>query len=287
MNQQFTEIADIYLTTRCDMNCVFCYANKSEGNLSLQQFNDIADLLWKNGSRIIGITGGEPLLHEDVVKACSYAKAVGFQTILYTNGNKLTKDMLALLAPNIDWFALSLDGFEEVNKIIGRTSNHHETIFRVIEEINYNYPSCKVRLTTVVTKQNISDVEKIAQSLLEKRLRIGFWSIKQMLPTRKGKTIYNEFGFSEEEFNRNMTEILNQYGGHIPIRLRNLSDKSGDIMCVHVNGLCTTTIKENNDYRIISLGNILEDCENTLMKWNQYKSSVNSGGYYESWNSAI
>jgi MoaA/NifB/PqqE/SkfB family radical SAM enzyme len=72
--------------------------------------------LWLNKIRELGVTrlgiqGGEPLLHPDIVRVVKHARSLGFYKIsLSTNGLLLTKPMLAELeAAGLDEMQMSID----------------------------------------------------------------------------------------------------------------------------------------------------------------------------------
>ena len=83
-------ICNFYVTLRCNATCEFCqiwhHPEHQEigeaGNLS----GEILAGLKKEGVKDLKITGGEPLLREDLPEILKTAKELGFQIELTTNG---------------------------------------------------------------------------------------------------------------------------------------------------------------------------------------------------------
>ena len=66
----------VSVTSRCNLHCDFCHreGNRGEGDLPLEQFQQIASAARKCGFNKIKFTGGEPLLHPQIVDMVHFAK---------------------------------------------------------------------------------------------------------------------------------------------------------------------------------------------------------------------
>jgi radical SAM protein with 4Fe4S-binding SPASM domain len=114
------------VTTRCNLDCIHCYASSvdsmqaelttAEGKRLLEQIAEVDKF------RMIVITGGEPLVRNDIFELIEYAGKLGFHIIFSTNGTLLkptmAKDLARLGVAN---FSISLDGY---------TAACHESIRR-------------------------------------------------------------------------------------------------------------------------------------------------------------
>ncbi len=114
------------VTTRCNLNCIHCYASSvdsSQAELSTVEGKRLLDQIAENDEiRMIVITGGEPLLRKDIFELIEYAGKLGFSIIFSTNGTLLTPDAAKDLARlGVANFSISLDGF---------TTQCHESIRR-------------------------------------------------------------------------------------------------------------------------------------------------------------
>ncbi len=88
------------LTRRCNLECAHCYiaagpAASSEGELSTRACHRIADeILALNPAPMFILSGGEPLLREDLPAIASYAARRGATVVVGTNGTLLTDDKI-------------------------------------------------------------------------------------------------------------------------------------------------------------------------------------------------
>jgi len=114
------------ITTRCNLNCIHCYASSvdsTQQELTTAEGKRLLDqIAAADKFRMIVITGGEPLLRKDIFEIVEYVGKLGFHIIFSTNGTLLTPGMAKDLAKlGVANFSISLDGF---------TSQCHETIRR-------------------------------------------------------------------------------------------------------------------------------------------------------------
>ncbi len=87
------------VTGRCDCSCVHCSARdrRSQGELSLQAWTHIIAKLQQMGVSIFGLTGGEPLLRDDLERII---QAIDDRSVSYvfTNGRHVTGERARSLA---------------------------------------------------------------------------------------------------------------------------------------------------------------------------------------------
>jgi Radical SAM superfamily/4Fe-4S single cluster domain len=99
-----------YITNRCNSRCSFCEIWRETPKSDARIGDVLANLrdAKKAGCRFVDFTGGEPLLHPELPRFLSEAKALGFITSMTTNCI-LFKDRAASLAGLIDLLHFSLD----------------------------------------------------------------------------------------------------------------------------------------------------------------------------------
>ena len=103
-----------YITYRCNSRCDFCDiwknpVNKKVSNAKFEDVKNNLDGLKKLGVKVVDFTGGEPLLNEDLPKILRYAKSLGFNVKLTTNGILYPKIAYEIKG-QIDWLSFSFDG---------------------------------------------------------------------------------------------------------------------------------------------------------------------------------
>lgn len=108
------------LTERCNLACAHCYIaagpwRGSEGELSTDEVRRIADeILAVNPAPLFVLSGGEPLLRDDLEAIAAHAAAGGATVVVGTNGTRLTAERIASLQEaGVSGVAVSVDSLEE------------------------------------------------------------------------------------------------------------------------------------------------------------------------------
>ncbi len=106
------------ITNRCNLYCKHCYSSanqETEGDLTLEEIKRISESLRKNGIKFVILSGGEPLLREDVYEIANILRSRGMRTYLSTNGLLINKENVRKIAKSFDYVGISIDGTPEVH----------------------------------------------------------------------------------------------------------------------------------------------------------------------------
>ena len=113
------------ITYRCPLHCAFCYNptdydKHTQNELSTEQWINVLRDARKLGALQLGISGGEPLLRDDIEEIVVEAKKLGYYSNLITSGVGLTeKRIQAFKEGGLDHIQLSMhDITEEINNFI-------------------------------------------------------------------------------------------------------------------------------------------------------------------------
>jgi radical SAM protein with 4Fe4S-binding SPASM domain len=104
------------LTRRCNLECAHCYISagpheSATSELATAECRRIVDeLLAVNPAPMLILSGGEPLLREDLTEIASYAAGKGATVVVGTNGTLLTDERIAALKDaGVRGVAVSID----------------------------------------------------------------------------------------------------------------------------------------------------------------------------------
>jgi len=105
------------VTRRCNLKCVHCYAHATaiapEGELSLDQGLALLDDLKAFGVPVVLFSGGEPLMHPDLLTLVEHAVTLGLRAVISTNGTLIDREMAGQLKGfGLSYVGISLDGVE-------------------------------------------------------------------------------------------------------------------------------------------------------------------------------
>jgi len=102
------------ITRSCNLLCAHCRssstANTYEDELSTEECFRLIDGIAEIGKPVLILTGGEPLLRQDLFPIARYAVDKGLRVVMGTNGTLITEDIAAKLkAIPISRVAISID----------------------------------------------------------------------------------------------------------------------------------------------------------------------------------
>jgi MoaA/NifB/PqqE/SkfB family radical SAM enzyme len=89
----------------------------------------------------VSLTGGEPLLHPEVVEFIRYAKERGLSCSLVTNGWNLARYARDIVSAGVDILTVSIDGPEEMHDAIRGVKGLYRRIMEGVREVK----QCKKR----------------------------------------------------------------------------------------------------------------------------------------------
>jgi radical SAM protein with 4Fe4S-binding SPASM domain len=108
-------------TFACDSNCLHC-ASASKPALSDEVDTAgamrIVDQIYDFGASFLGISGGEPLLRRDLFEVIRYARKIGLNASIITDGHLLDKKAFENIVQNEVRVSISIDGGEKTNDLI-------------------------------------------------------------------------------------------------------------------------------------------------------------------------
>ena len=182
----------VSVTDRCDLRCVYCMKEKMQflpkkEILTLEEIERLCDNFIELGVEKIRITGGEPLVRNDIIKLIEKLNHKKNDTslkeiTLTTNGTLLKKYAKILKLNGINRINLSLDTInsEKYNKIT-RFGNIKK-VFEGIDEALQN--NIKIKINTVVIKDfNEDEIEKLINWTNNKKLDLTFIEVMPMEET--------------------------------------------------------------------------------------------------------
>ena len=78
------------ITLRCPLKCSHCYVDagerEAEGVLSTEEAFRVIDQICETGKPVVVLSGGEPLLREDIFAIARYGTEQGLRMVMGTSG---------------------------------------------------------------------------------------------------------------------------------------------------------------------------------------------------------
>jgi pyrroloquinoline quinone biosynthesis protein E len=200
------------ITYRCPLHCAFCYnptdyADHTKNELNTDEWIKVLRDARKMGALQLGISGGEPLLRDDIEDIVTEANQLGYYSNLITSGVGLTEKRIdAFKAGGLDHIQLSMhDITEEISNFVTDTKTFKlkQKVAAMIKDRGY-----PMVLNVVIHRYNIGHIKEILE--MAEKLGADYvelantqyygWSLinrNQLMPTKEqideAEKITNEF----------------------------------------------------------------------------------------------
>ncbi|MFZ5968444.1 MAG: radical SAM protein [Bacillota bacterium] len=187
------------ITQKCNYYCKHCYSNAScEEDVDTLNFGEITKIIddfEANNVPVILLSGGEPLIRNDIFDIIRYIAGKKIRISLSTNGSLIDKSTAAALkGMGISYVGISIDGTREKNDDFRGVSGAFDNTIKAIE--NCYHAGQKVGLRFTLQKNNYKDVPSILELMEEMKVdRICFY---HLVPSGRGKDITDQMLSNEE-----------------------------------------------------------------------------------------
>jgi len=153
------------ITRKCNLNCVHCRAGSDRGpypgELSTAKCMEILKEIREVGTPIVILTGGEPLLREDVFDLAQKGTDLGLRMVMATNGTLLRPGVIEMMqGSGIKRVSISIDGADEKqHDDFRKVPGAYQRALRGIEMLRS--AGLEFQINTTVTRHNVGDLDKI------------------------------------------------------------------------------------------------------------------------------
>lgn len=196
------------ITRSCNLKCLHCRASASHGpyagELSTRECFRVIDDILASGAQILILTGGEPLLRDDIFQIASYATGNGLRTVMAPNGTLLSQEIaVKMKAAGVSRISISIDfptadlhdGFRgEPGAFTGAVSGIKNAMDAGIE----------VQINSTITRMNADYLPQLIQMAVDQKA-VAFHPFL-LVPTGRGKDL-REHELSPEEYERTLNRI--------------------------------------------------------------------------------
>lgn len=208
------------VTRRCNLNCLHCRAAAEkgpyQGELDTKECFSFIDEVASFSRPVVILTGGEPLLREDIFEIAAYGNNKGLRMVMAVNGTLLDSQRAVVIRQaGIQRVSISLDG---------ATPESHDRLRGVdgafagaLEGIKYlQEAGIPFQINTTVMRGNLAEIERIMRLAVD--LGATAHHIFLLVPTGRGKGLAGE-EVSAEDYERILVWFAEQ-NGRIPLQLK-------------------------------------------------------------------
>lgn len=207
-------------TRRCNLSCLHCRAGAEDecypGELTTAEGEALLKDLRSLGQPVVILTGGEPLLREDIYHLARYGSELGLRMVMAVNGTLLTPEVVRRLREcGVQRLSISLDGPDAASHdaFRGQEGAYQGAVegMRIAREGGLPF-----QVNTTVTRSNLAHIPAIQQKAVE--LGAVAHHIFLLVPTGRGRALTEEIITARE-----YEEVLHWFAeqkGRVPLELK-------------------------------------------------------------------
>ena len=207
-------------TRRCNLSCLHCRAGAQNeeypGELSTAEGEAFLKDLRSMGQPVVILTGGEPLLRDDIFHLARFGDDLGLRMVMAVNGTLLTPEIAAKLKEvGIQRLSISIDGPDQASHDAFRGQEH--AFDGALEGIQAAKDAgLEFQINTTVTRTNLDDMPAIQELAVD--LGAKAHHIFLLVPTGRGRALTGEI-ISAQEYE----DVLHWFAdkkGKVPLELK-------------------------------------------------------------------
>lgn len=176
-------IASVYieLTNVCNLTCKHCYNASGANNKKFIDANMLLSAIDRSmlpQETIITLSGGEPLLHPEILYIIESLSHRGFKIDMVTNGTLLTKEIAMFLEKRKIRLQLSIDGTRDIHDFI-RGSGAYDKLMHNLKIVDNYYTMDRAVVKAVLTKLLLGHVSEYVEEMAKLKfsnISFGFLS---------------------------------------------------------------------------------------------------------------
>lgn len=208
-------------TLRCNAKCVFCGSRcgeKKQQAISSEVSSEEICACFKEVSErynardiMINVTGGEPLLRQDLFDVMGYAHGLGFPWGMVTNGTLITKETIQKMQESrMRTISISLDGLSQTHNCLRKLEAGFEKVKEAAKHLREADFLDEIQITTVVNHENINELEDLFLHVQD--MEVDSWRLavvdpvgraydnRNLLLSKEELDVYFDF-FQKHQFN--------------------------------------------------------------------------------------
>jgi radical SAM protein with 4Fe4S-binding SPASM domain len=150
---------ELQLLHKCNLKCRHCYlGDSSPMEMPVDHAVDITRQFSHNGGLRLLISGGEPLLYNDLRTYLEQTRTLKIRRVLFTNGTLINSKNISWL--DVDEIQFSLDGWEKGHEHL-RGRGTFEAVLRGIDLANAR--GIPVSISTMIHAYNLDEFDRLRE----------------------------------------------------------------------------------------------------------------------------
>jgi MoaA/NifB/PqqE/SkfB family radical SAM enzyme len=204
------KIVDWLVTSKCMLDCPFCFRpSMIEKEIDPEEDKIVMEQIKESSVESVNLTGGEPLIRENIGNIARELYEAGKGLVLFTN-TLLWRERIGDIQPYLSYIRIPLDGSTpEITHNLRGSSEQHKKIMDFLEYSSDGFEPT-VYVGTVLTKSNKDDIINIGH-IIERYPQIKKWSISQLTPRGRRLDSCYELVVNDLEFQDITSKVIETF----------------------------------------------------------------------------
>jgi len=189
---------NLQITSKCNLSCKQCNSNGRNHRgkeLSFVEIIDVVNELYYLNCKKIQISGGEPLLREDVFEIATYISSLGIETQILSNGFLIDEEVVAKLKKaGVSCVGISIDGLAETHNNLRSNPEAFEKAINALKLLVEN--DIKTNVLTTVCNLPLNEFDSMYAKLRD--IKVNNWIIQTSACVGRMKQ-FNEFALESKD----------------------------------------------------------------------------------------
>ena len=185
----------LYVTERCNLRCQHCWVSagsdqsQANGEVSIKEYEQLIDQALDLGLRHVKLTGGEPLLRNDIGRLLEFLSEKSLSIAIETNGTLITSEIATLLQKVKASVAVSLDAAnpDVHDQLRGVNGSHDRTLTGIRMLIDQGM---RFGVIMALYRPNLSQIEPLLN--LCRELGVARLKMNPILAMGRGEKLNTE-----------------------------------------------------------------------------------------------
>lgn len=194
------------LTRSCNLDCIHCRAAARFGpydnELTTKECLDFLDDVKSFSNPIIIMTGGEPMLRDDIWEIAKHGTDIGLRMVMAPCGFLVTEETVQkMIDSGIQRLSFSIDGAtEQSHDDFRRVKGAFASVMTAIE--NCNKMGMEFQVNTTISKHNLHELEDILKLVIKLGAKAHHPFL--LVPTGRGAELKDQ-EISPEDYEKTLT----------------------------------------------------------------------------------
>ncbi len=278
------------ITSKCNDNCKFCYRDKISKDLPLNENKKILKNIYD--SKVINkitICGGEPLMYDGLFELLdSIEKPKEVALSIVTNGIKLAKydynskkfiidkELVEKMISTFEWICFSIDSNNSrLESKVTRNPLHVKRIKVILKYINKNYPNAKIKINSLLSKQNYKNFESLHKFISSFSI-IKRWKIFRYLGNSNTEDINMYFEIDNKKCNAIKEFISKVSTSDLEISINDIEDYDGSYIMLKQDGI----IKVNTGSEFVDVLDLKKESISKYIELNEFNKDLHTQKHF-------